>query len=70
MRAIVSALLAAAAVSACATRPGPSMSASEIQRLDADCRARGGMLVPSGRWNPNPALTYLCRTHQATRIPQ
>ena len=73
MRPLILALSAAALLVGCATPPGPlSRSAMELDRLYQDCAARGGVLVPSGERprSGDPALENVCRTHQATRIPQ
>jgi hypothetical protein len=75
VRMIVSsaALVLAIAASACAAGPGrtPSGYNEQMDRLAADCRARGGILTPipaasTGR----PETDFACRiTGGASRIP-
>ena len=69
MRALF-ALSAAALLAACATpHGGPSRTATEHARLAADCAARGGILVPSGRsMTGYAAVDNICRVHDASRI--
>lgn len=72
---LVAAAAGAASVAAClSTGPGargaPSASYSaELERLRADCEARGGTLIPTGRISGNAAVDYPCRIHEATTIP-
>ncbi len=48
------------ALGACAAA-GPSRYQSELDRLAADCAARGGILTPSGMRNTgNPAVDNAC----------
>ena len=71
MRALL-ALSAAALLAGCATpMGGPSRTATELDRLTADCTARGGILTPSGRpFTGYPAVDNECRIHDASRIQQ
>lgn len=48
------------ALSACATRTGPD-AGSELAKLEADCKARGGVLVQTGRATGREALDNICR---------
>ena len=63
-------IAAALALSACAGGAPPESSADELARLSADCRARGGILVPSGRpLEGRPAVDNFCQIRGgATRI--
>ncbi|GAA0870603.1 hypothetical protein GCM10009116_24400 [Brevundimonas basaltis] len=69
MRAVLFAAPAALAValSACASGMGESRYETELQRLNADCQARGGILSPTGRQSGQPALDNVCKvTGQAS----
>jgi hypothetical protein len=64
-------LIASALVlSACAGGAPLESSADEFARLTADCRARGGILVPSGRpLEGRPTVDNVCEIRGgATRI--
>ena len=64
-------LAAMTLLAGCATPYGPSRTASEHARLSADCAARGGILVPSGRpISGYVAVDNVCRIHDASRIQQ
>jgi hypothetical protein len=73
---LLAASAAAASMAACAS-PGAggserAMSAgygAEIDRLRADCEARGGTLIPTGRISGTAALDYPCRIRDASAIP-
>ena len=70
MRALF-ALTAVTLLAGCATPYGPSRTATENARLSADCAARGGILVPSGRpMTGYPAVDNVCNIHDASRIDQ
>ena len=70
MRAIfISALLPAILLAACAGDNHPSTSAAELERLRADCEARGGILRPTGRLSGTPALDNPCIIRGATNLP-
>lgn len=62
--------LVAAACSACATAPdGENRYTADLDRLTADCRARGGVLTPNGSATTGrPELDYACRITGATRL--
>ena len=50
-------------LAACATASGPSHSryAAEVDRLEADCRARNGILMPiPGAHSGNAGANYSC----------
>lgn len=67
----LSALSALGALGACATdRPLPTYQ-QELDRLNADCIARGGILAPTGAQTGRPQTDNVCKiTGGATRIPQ
>ena len=66
---ILAALLPIATLAGCASPGGPSTSTAEMARLEEACKARGGMLIPSGRrFTGQPALDYPCRIHGATNL--
>ena len=53
----------------CASTGGTSRYQAELDRLDADCRARDGILQPTGSQSANPARDYVCRiTGGASRL--
>lgn len=63
-------ILAALVVSGCASSQTPSTSAAEIERLDRECTARGGILVPTGRITGYEARDNVCKINGgATTIP-
>ena len=64
-------LVAPLALAACASgRPLPTYQ-QDMDRLDAECRARDGILTPTGAQTGRPQTDYACRiTGGATRIPQ
>ena len=67
---IAAALLPAALLAGCASTGRPSLTAQEMDKLQAACEARGGMLIPSGRrYTGEVALDYPCLIHGATAIP-
>lgn len=53
--------VAALALSACASGMGESRYETELQRLAADCQARGGILSPTGQQSGQPALDNVCK---------
>ena len=58
------------ALSACATGSGGESYNDELQRLAADCEARGGILSPTGSQSGRPALDNVCKvTGQTGRAP-
>ena len=68
---IRSALVSAglAMLTACTSTGGPSRYQAELDRLDADCRARDGILQPTGSQSAQPARDYVCRiTGGASRL--
>ena len=70
MRAMfISALLPAVLLAACAGNSRPPTSAAELERLRADCEARGGMLRPTGRLSGTPALDNPCIIRGAATLP-
>jgi hypothetical protein len=69
-RILIGLVLIAAATSACATTPsGENRYTAQLDRLAADCRARGGVLTPNGSATTGrPELDYACRITGATRL--
>ncbi|HTI66644.1 MAG TPA: hypothetical protein VL460_03740 [Caulobacteraceae bacterium] len=60
-------------LAACAT-PGAetattSSSGAEVARLQRECDARGGILVPSGRLTPQESLNYVCNIRDSGTLP-
>lgn len=55
------ALAAAGGLSACAAgMGGESRYDSDLRRLEADCRARGGILTQTGATTGRPQTEYAC----------
>ena len=61
MRIVLIALPAALALTACAGATGPSYYQTELERLQADCAARGGILSPTGEQSGRPQLDNVCK---------
>lgn len=55
----VLALSAATTLSACAST-GPTSYDEDMAKLEADCRARGGILTPTGAMTGRPQTEYAC----------
>ena len=73
MRTLVLAGLAALMLAGC-TSAGYETSTSArrkspMEKLRRDCDARGGILVPTGRFTGEPALDNLCSLHGASIPP-
>ncbi|WP_341021480.1 hypothetical protein [Brevundimonas diminuta] len=68
---LVAVIVAPLALAACASgRPLPTYQ-QEMDKLDADCRERGGIISPTGRQTGRPQTDYVCKiTGGASRIPQ
>lgn len=66
----IAVMLLGLAISACASAGGGSNSyLTEMDRLEADCKAREGILTPTGSQSGQPARDYACRiTGGASRI--
>lgn len=65
----LSALGVSAALSACATRGEPTGYAADLRRLEADCRARDGVLVPLPGASTGRAETeHACQIRGASRV--
>lgn len=62
-------LAGAVALGACASTGGTSRYNEEMARLEADCRAQGGVLQTTGSQSNQAALDYACRATPATRLP-
>ena len=63
MRIVLFAAPAALALtlSACASDMGPNRYQTELNRLSADCEARGGILSPTGEQSGRPQLDNVCK---------
>ena len=48
-------------LSACAAGMGGDQYGTELQRLAADCQARGGILSPTGQQSGRPQLDNVCK---------
>lgn len=56
-------------LAACASTGGASRYQAELDKLEADCRARDGILQPTGSQSARPARDYVCRiTGGASRL--
>lgn len=68
---VLVALVAPLALGACATGKTFPTYQEEMDKLSAECTARGGILAPSGAQTGRPQTDYVCKiTGAATRIPQ
>ncbi|HWQ85125.1 hypothetical protein [Brevundimonas sp.] len=56
-------------VAGCAPTTGGARADDELQRLAADCTARDGILVATGRQTGRPRLDNACRIIGASRLP-
>lgn len=67
---VLAALVAPLALGACASgRPLPTYQ-QDLDRLEADCSARGGILAPTGATTGRAQTDYLCKiTGGASRLP-
>ena len=61
MRSILATTLAALALAACASTGGENRYVSALDRLTADCKARGGILAPTGVSTGRPETENVCR---------
>ena len=63
MRIVLFAAAAALALtlSACASDMGPNHYQTQMERLAADCAARGGVLSPPGSQSGRPQLDNVCK---------
>jgi hypothetical protein len=58
------------ALAACAPTTGASRYGDEVRQLAADCEARNGILVATGRQTGQPRADNVCRiSGGATRLP-
>lgn len=48
-------------LSACASTGRENPDHADLQRMAADCQARGGILVPTGELTGRPQVDYACR---------
>ncbi|MGH7027642.1 hypothetical protein [Brevundimonas sp.] len=68
---ILAALAAPLALGACATGKTHPTYQQELDKLSAECTARGGILSPTGSMTGRPQTDNVCKiTGPATRIPQ
>jgi hypothetical protein len=67
-------VLAAAALTiglgACAGGPPQESYTARTDRLAEDCRARGGILAPTGGQSGRPETDNVCRLTGGSRIPR
>lgn len=70
MRVMLSfALLTLPLVAACATTDGVNRYQADMDRLEAQCRERDGILTPTGSQTGEPARDYACKiTGGASRL--
>jgi hypothetical protein len=64
-------MLVGLTLAGCATSgvEGHNRYTAELDRLTADCRARGGVLTPNGNaTSGRPEIDYACRITGATRL--
>lgn len=52
---------AVASTAGCASTGQPSRYTTELNQLEADCRARDGILIPTGATTGRPARDYACQ---------
>ena len=67
------AVLLALGTAACAAGPREAMPTyqAELERLSAECTARGGILTPTGNQSARPQTDYACRINGgASRLPR
>lgn len=71
MRAVlVSLLMTAPLLTACASTGQKNSYQVDMDRLEASCTERGGILTPTGLQSGRPETEYACRiTGGASRIP-
>lgn len=48
-------------LAACASAPGQDRYGTELERLSADCQARGGILATTGQQSGRPQNDNVCR---------
>ncbi|MBD7942428.1 hypothetical protein [Brevundimonas guildfordensis] len=65
------ALVAPLTLAACASGRSLPTYQQEMDKLDSECRDRGGIISPTGRQTGRPQTDYVCKiTGGATRIPR
>jgi len=58
------------ALSACSTASGPNRYDTDLQKLTEECRARGGILAPTGGQSSSPRTDNVCEIRgQPARAP-
>ncbi len=58
---LIAAPVLALALSACASSTGSSRYETELNQLADDCRARGGILAPTGQTSGRPQTDNVCK---------
>ncbi|MFK0300529.1 hypothetical protein ACIQTU_15065 [Brevundimonas sp. NPDC090276] len=66
---ILAALASPLVLGACATGKAIPTYQQDLDKLEAECTARGGILTPSGATTGRAQTDYLCKITGATRIP-
>ncbi|WP_436356728.1 hypothetical protein [Brevundimonas sp. CEF1] len=68
---VLAAFAAPLALGACAAGAGTSTYQTDLDKLEADCKARDGILMPTGASTGRPQTDNVCRINGgATRIPR
>lgn len=62
---IAAPLAAGLALSGCAALSSPDRFRADMDRLDRECAARGGVLTPTGAQTGYPARDFACRIGEA-----
>ena len=71
MRSLILVAVALPLLAACASAGGVSSYQKDLDRLEASCKAREGILTPTGLQTGRPETEYACTViGGATRIPQ
>ncbi len=71
MRSLILVAAALPLLGACASAGGVSSYQKDLDRLEASCKAREGILTPTGLQTGRPETEYACTIiGGATRIPQ
>lgn len=66
---VLAALAAPFALGACASGRAIPSYEQELDRLTAECTARGGILTPSGALTGRPQTDNVCKITGGSRIP-
>jgi hypothetical protein len=69
MKTAAAVLMGASLVGCASGSANPSRYSTEFDRLEADCKAREGILAPTGSQSGQPARDYACKiTGGASRL--